>query len=592
MNKVICSRFGGKLKSSSDIDRRILSMPPPKNKREKKEIFPISTNGDEVFDGSVKTLDDFFNEAKKSKRTYFVLTDKEFSFLLRWSILFKVSLKSLESSFPIFSDIKYSNDLGFSFEVLKSKINLLLRYGVSLNGFYENSLSKNKKTIYRKHRLKTNYDEIFMHSYLPPYQEVFKFSEFRKDKLVIALDFNSMFSHCMEGDFLDPSSIYHKEINDNYTDKIIQSGFYHVVFKKPTSEFFNKYHPFKCTNLGLSLSFESESNTEIEVRVFLFELKYYAKFFEEVYIYSALLSLKEVGHPLYKESKRLYKKRIKAKKESKKELERYYKFMLASLHSVTNIRKTKSIDFETGEVFLKTIGDVFNVDFFGKGCTLYKYSPLMKKIKILSFRNYDKAVFPDLSNAGTIFSFSTQVLAKSKLKIFKTIETLKKIKGLDVCYVNTDSIHISIDRSSYDFLMSEIDSVVGDEMGQLKVQAVSHYASWFDVGHYYLLNDGEVFVEKSSSLSGKSKRKSFVDYKTLPAVFEDSEVNFLFNKTITIKSVLSYKKIFNSNDMSYVRFKLEDISNFDLAYEKIIEEKKQSSDFKLSYFKSLKGYFS
>ena len=231
-----------------------------------------------------------------------------------------------------------------------------------------------------------SYDEVFAHAYIPPYQEVYKLFDFRRDRAIIALDFNSMFADCMSGEFLDPSAVYFEKINATFKGQSWSKeiGLYHVILKRPHSKFFQNYHPFKYTQLGLSLKFKANDTSEVETQLFDFELDYYRKFFDEVHILSALRSKSSMGHPLYNESKRLYRLRTRAEKANKSSLARSYKLQLAMLHSATNRRVEKKIRYKSFSNLLSLLNKELCLTINEGVPYLIKSSPLLKKVKVIN----------------------------------------------------------------------------------------------------------------------------------------------------------------------------------------------------------------
>ncbi|MDN3653597.1 hypothetical protein QWY77_12665 [Thalassotalea ponticola] len=596
MKRLVCSRFDSNIPNAAKIKKHKVNFTNPRVIKES-NYYCLATDGNEVFNGKRMSLDSFFQWFSDKNETLLVLTDKEASLLVRWANIFEVKLVSFESSFPIFTDIRFNPNLEKSFVLLEKHLSYIKRIGLNSNRINSELIMKSGKTIKRKFGNKTNYDVMFAHAYLPPYQEVFRFCEFRKDRMIIALDFNSMFASCMEGQYLDPEEVYYEQVHSSSAEKSYPPGLYHVVLKRPRSAFFAEYHPFKYTQLGLSLHFDTEQSCEIETQLFHFELEVFKEYFEEVYIFSVLRSSRLKGHPLYTKSRRLYSLRMKAKRKNKLELEKLYKLQLAMLHSVTNKKSYKKVVCESYSELLNLLNVEYSLTLHKEQPLLMNSSPLLKKIGLKN--NNDKLVgsFIDLNSSETIFSFSSQVIAKSRLKVFQTLVELKKFNDLDICYINTDSIHISIPRDSYHCFMERYAEMLGDDIGKLKVQAMAGQAIWFDIGHYFLLENANIVKWANSGLNHKGNKNPHLGFRERYRKLKVNNRSTILKEKVTFLSSLSYKKNLPKNiDMNldkidYQRFKISEIASFDQASLRIMKERQKSFAVKKQYFDFLRAHY-
>tara|TARA_R110001583_G_scaffold23745_1_gene87246 strand:- start:15107 stop:16909 length:1803 start_codon:yes stop_codon:yes gene_type:complete len=583
MNKLVCSRFDSKIPDASKISKKTIHLNVNK-KTKKREYHCVATNGHEIFDGVKYTLDQFFRINLKLQKTLLVLTDKEAFYLIRWCENFGLKVLSFETAFPIFDNIKFTSSIKKNYEELKLRLHYTKKIGLTHGTLMSTLCNRTEKIINRKLKNKTSYDEMFAYAYIPPYQETFKFFDFREKRLIISLDFNSMFAHCMKGEFLNPETIYYENIDaviSNNSDPI-EIGLYHVVLKRPQSEFFQTHHPFNFTQLGLSLKFNAKNTSEIEVQLFNFELDYYKKFFDEVHIVSALRTITVSGHPLYSESLRLFKLRTKAKAVKNSALEKSYKLQLAMLHSATNRKAEKKFTCDSYTNLLSILNEKFHLTLDEHTPYLIKSSPLLKKIKIKDEDKNLTARLPDLNSPASIYSFSSQILAKSRLIVFQTLEALNNFEGLDICYVNTDSVHVSIPSNRREDFFKNYNDLIGSEIGKLKVQSLADKASWFDVGHYYLFKDGKVTQWANIGLNHKGNNQPFVNYRERYNRLRMDEGIALTKSKVTFMSSLSYRKRLSkplkvvSKVVDYQRFSIDEIVGFDNAMLSILKEKQAS----------------
>lgn len=597
---ITCSRFDANIVDYTNeeikkIKYTYISKPP-----RIESYLPISCDGIKIYDGKkTNKIDDFFNTADK-KCKFIVLTDKEVKFTIQSSTRHDIEVFSFESRFPIFSEVRYVSDITTNFNYLQQCLKKIKSMGI-----HESSIPKCNnhtllKVIERKIYSKTNLDKYFAHAYLPPYQEVFIFSEFRPDRKVIALDFNSMFASCMKGQFLEPKSVFYKKILSTYDGMDLEPGLYRVLLNKPKESFFRCYHPFKFSKLNSALSFNLESNHQIEIQLFSFEVKYYSKFFESTEILSGLLSRKTIGHPLYKESRRLYKLRISAKEKNNKPLERLYKTRLAMLHSLTNLRCLSWRKFFNTSSLQRHLHQQYGIK-ITKNIGFYLAE--LNNSKNFNFSNCKNGLLLSglhLNGSSSIYSFSAQVIAMSRLKIIEQIEYLLNFEDLELCYINTDSIHISLPTHSVENFMDYYGHMISDSLGKIKIQAIGDAGVWFDVGHYFIMENKKVIQFKNAVVNHKGNSDPFIDNRIDYRCYKSKNFQHAVKRILTFKSSLTYKKELEINInhhadnigvLRYRRFNYFDISDFEKLTFRQNKEILSSSRFKYDFYLKLKSFY-
>jgi hypothetical protein len=595
--RIVCAKFDNNIQFEPLNSKKQIYYPKCTSFKKNVAFKAIATDGEQVFDGRKKVpLNVFYSYLDVStNETLIVLTEKEKSAIFSWALRYQLHIVVLETSFPIFSGIKYLKNIKANYQRLVVCLDYLKSLGVTSKSLAASYSSELVKTIKRKVRYKTNLDKHFHLAYLPPFQEVFKFSEEREDRCVIALDFNSMFSSCLEGDFLEPKSAYFNEIDCFYIGQDLQRGLYRVLLRKPIESFFRYYHPFKYTKLNKSYTFYLEDNHEVEILLFKNEIEYYAKFFGEVFIVSGVFSENHIGHPLYVTSKKLYRKRLKAKKSNKNELQKLYKLRLAMLHSATNPLRLVSQNFDTEEEVKEYVNKNYGINISDNS---EKFDLLdlkhPKYFKLYSRENSFDFKGVDVESSDCLFSFSSQVLATSRLKVCKLIERLNSFPQLDVCYINTDSIHISIPKKDKSTFFEQYSDVINDDMGALKVQAVGDKAFWFDVGRYFIIKDQKVSQYKNFMLNHKGNIDPFFDNRRVFAKFKSSNFEHVVEFRITLSSTLTYRKclVLDNKDsvktIDFSRFSFSNIKATEQSDHTIMNEMISSCSYKEDTYRKLK----
>ncbi|MGB2739728.1 MAG: hypothetical protein WBC60_04135 [Cognaticolwellia sp.] len=558
--------------------------------------IPISTDGKSVFTGD-KTykLEEFFYLHLSSKNNrYIVLTDMEYRLLVKIAIRYKAKISVLESNFPIFSDIKFNSNLKSNHKKLLSCLSYLKNLGITKHSISKNFSSELLTKLQRRIRNKTSLDICFHYAYYPPYQEVFKFTESRKDRSIFALDYNSMYASCLHGDFVKPNSLTFETINNVYKSEPLKNGIYHVLLSEPSTEFIKKYHPFKYTSLLKPLAFSLDEKDEVEILLHRNEVEYFSKHFSKIWIVSCCISSSNVGHPLYQHSLNLYRKRAKAKLKGKKELEKLYKQQLAMLHSMTNPSNNKMVDFNSLKELLSYVDNKFGIQIDLNNKDELEALQYSKYFSILRSGDCYRLKFIDIDNNSCIYSFSSQILANARLKMCKLLEQLHSIPELDICYTNTDSVHVSIPISSENKLFQLLDSELNSDLGGLKIQAFADKGYWFDVGRYFLFRDDKVVQYKNIFLNHKGNSNPFLLNRFYIGHFKSNNFEHAVELHNGLTSVLTYSKKLEKSEfcesINFSRYRFEQISSFKKMNNTIEKEKLSSGTFKQESYLMLKKF--
>jgi hypothetical protein len=573
---------------------RISSLNP--NKLIKLDYSPLSTNGDlVVYKEKTVTLATFIKMVKiDNVKSLIVLTQKEYNLLLPYVIDYDLPVSVLEQKFPIFDKLKYSPNIELNYKVLINKLIKLKSLNINYVSLPKYFSTKYQYDVERKVRYKNNYDKYFALAYCGGYQEVFKFKEERKDRCVIALDYNSMFVSCMEGDFLKPKKIQHIIISPVKTNlNQLENGLYRVKLKKPKETFFRSFHPFKFTTVVNSLAFKLKSDDCLELLLFKNELEYYSKFFESFEIIEGLVSDETIPHPLYKKARNIYKKRVKAKKEEKNELSNLYKYQLLMMHSSTNASRSKKKRFKSITELLNFLFEEFRIEKPSniKISQFFKLLQIKKHFKVSNLNNYFELTYPCFSSSIQVQSISAQILANSRIKMLKLIDELLNYPSLEVCYINVDSIHISIEKFRLDDFFKVNKNKISDNLGELKIQAIGNKGYWFDVGRYWIKDNDEIITYANTVFNHRGCDNPFI--KINKEVIRNKVGFFEFTKTYfqNINNSFAYSKKLNyipNNDTgNFDRFSYDDISSLSSMVETILDEKLESKQNKVDVFNSI-----
>lgn len=555
-----------------------------------RKITAIACNDHVIFNGKYLTpIEEFMYNNKNSKYLFMVLTDRERLKIEEYAVRYNIKIRSIESYYPFFDNIKYNSDLKVNFDCL----NKTLCYAKSL-GFNNYSFSKLvtknfRNTLLNKIFMKSEHDSKFYFSYGGPYQEVFKFLEKREDRTIVALDFNSMFASCLEGEFIDPKHLEFVSIESMYDGKELSQGVYKVVLRNPTSSFIRNYHLFRLVKDFKRYPFSLIGINEIETTLHKEEIEYYQSHFSSIWIDTGYISKSNIWHPLYNKSIELYKKRLLAKKSRKKILEKKYKLELAMLHSITNSKSFKSKRFRKINEVSNFLKQEFGIELdFSNEVAVKNF---FKSSHFSLNRSAQEYIlrYVDIYSKSTVYSLSSQVMAKVRLKMLTLLEELLQIDDLELCYINTDCVHISFPKISEKYFWENTQHLFGDELGKLKVEAIADSGYWFDVGRYFLYDKGKVIKFSNAGLNHRGNTKPFLLTKPTLINYKSNTFSHVTKVYSHFSNLLTYSKKLDQmiGYNNYVRFTVEQILDSTSSAMLEQKEKDNSATIKLKAYHSL-----
>jgi len=595
---IICGKFDDNITISkvfiTNNKVRIGSKNP--NKLDFVNYIPVATDGTSIIHNSKKYIARNFLSTLNSKtaKNLIVLTIKERNLLLEALNDFNIKISIFEVVFPIFSHIKYISNLHKNYEELQRLLSIVHKMNITGKSLAHNLSTQYLYKIERKLRFKQELDFFFAFAYKGGYQEVFKLKEERDDRIIIALDFNSMYVDSMMGDFLEPKKIHYQNFRDNKSiDKnTLENGLYRVVLENAKDTFFKEFHPFKFSKLNKSFYFTLEENQSIEVMLFKNEIEYYKKFFENIIILEGFISKNTIKHPLRNHALKTYSERLKFKNRNDSIQSDLSKFKLITIHSATNPKRYKILFFKNIFAITKYISKHYMIVF-------PEYMNEIEKLESIQDNNYFtfwkhangyKVKIVNFKSNESLYSISSQIIANGRLKMIQTIERFLSFESVEICYSNIDSLHISIlETKANDFLDTHKD-IISNKLGHLKVESISKKGYWFDVGRYWLMDkNNNVLQFKNSLFNQKNKTNKFIKNKKFYIIHKDKTYSYVKTAWVNIEQTFSYhKRLTNNIDCSrYTRYNYKEISNLHVANDTYNEEMLDSKAFKINLFHSI-----
>lgn len=593
---VTCGRHDKRVSLARAADtslRRQSRLWSTKPRPDQKSFFiPIATDGTVILHaGEHHCARDFLIAlAPEQRKRLLTLTCREVELALPVLLDFEAVATALESAFPVFSEIKYSDSLERRLQSLDAHLRLLRKIGVQGPTLTHQLVEDAAYQIERAVRSKNGLDQFFALSPPAPYQEAFKFREERAGRAIVALDFNSMYGSCMDGPFPEPKSLrYRCHHGEELKGEGLSVGLYRVILSGPNSEFFCNYHPLRFTLLGNSFAFRLEKNQAVEALLLDSELLYYAKFFDRVQLIESITSKRSIPHPLARQAKLLYDQRLRARTARQEVKERLFKLRVAALHSVTNRRRYQFKHFKDPDSLLQYVSEKFQIDFPGAMSTHEKLERL-SRFRFISLKFGQRCIRARILNYAAddaLHTLSSRVFANARLKVVRLLERIHAYSGADVCYVNADCVHVSVDRSRLTSFLDGLSGELSEEMGGLRVQCVADEGYWFEPGRYWLIRDGQVVQFANKAFNHPGAEDKFLRRRRFRAAYRGDLVSFTVDKHLSIDRAFSYSKRLMAQEIDsqdYERYTYQEVSNLEVAGDSIEREVLRSKDAKIELF--------
>ena len=357
-------------------------------------------------------------------------------------------------------------------------------------------------TICNSIRRKTPLDSRFYFAWHLPIQDVFVLEERRVDRCVIALDINAMYSACMQQKIPKTSALRHLALNRNYqSDEKLAAGLYRCRLSKPSTKFLKEHNPFRIFFCGRRL--QACLSEPVEVDLNEFEISYYAHHFDQIHLIDAVISDKTVPHPLAKEAKRIFARRLSYRSHGNKPLAAREKFLATLISSCANrpkrLKRTFPNRLEAMKYLKRTHGIYPAMDEPDVATDMWLWHGKGAKMSVAP--NGTSVDIPDVGDNSSCFMLGQRIVAKGRIHLLELMErVLSSGTDIQICYVNIDSIHVSIPKNQLDGVMKNLNAEASSAMGAFKIEAITPHGLWLEPGRYWLYsNKVEKFKNRSIS---------------------------------------------------------------------------------------------
>lgn len=346
-------------------------------------------------------------------------------------------------------------------------------------------------TICNALRRKTPLDERFYYAWHVPIQDVFVLEEKRVDRTVIALDVNAMYSACMQYEIPNPAAIHRIVLRRDYQiGQNLKAGLYRCNLSGPRTKFIREHNPFTTFFGGKRLRAPLDEIIEIDLNEF--EIAYFKKHFCRIHLVDGIVSDRLVRHPLARESRRAFARRMNFRQQDNKPLENREKYLATLLSSCSNRPGRKSKNFSNRDsamaYLLREHGisppldepEAATASWMGRSKNL-KLTPTGTEIVLSA---------PDQHDKSTCFMLGQRIVAHGRIHLLKLMERVLAVDpGAEICYVNIDSVHFSLPTERLGVALGCLQAEASEAMGSFKIEAVTRHGLWLEPGRYWLYSD-------------------------------------------------------------------------------------------------------
>jgi hypothetical protein len=366
-------------------------------------------------------------------------------------------------------------------------------------------------TICNTLRRRNGLDSRFHHAWQLPIQEAFVLEEDRPDRTVVAIDFNGMYGACMQERFPKPSTLRHIELlRLHQPGEPLESGLYRCVLENPATDFIRRHNPFRTLFAGRRLQTSLDGPVEVDLNEF--EIAWFAKHFGQIELIDAVVSVETITHPLAREARRSFARRLNYRAQGNKPLADREKFLATLLSSCANRPRRRRTGFPNRGAAMEHLRHVYGINPPDDEPDVSVDAWLLRHGRIAANAEDGSTAVttPALDDGSACFMLGQRIVAKGRVTLLETMERILSLSPtVGLCYANIDSIHFSVASCEAADVLAILRSWSGDGMGSFKIEAVARSGLWLEPGRYWLYSDG---IMKFRNRSVGDRRCPFRDH--------------------------------------------------------------------------------
>lgn len=184
------------------------------------------------------------------------------------------------------------------------------------------------------------------------------------------------------------------------------------------------------------------------------------------------------------------------------------------------------------------------------------------------------------------------MVANARVKLLAAIERFVAYESVEICYANTDSVHLSILKDRLEGFLRDFKDLIGDGLGQMKVETFAERGYWFDVGRYRLLKDGRVVQFRNKGFNDGRSQDAFIARRRAYAHHEAEAFSHLRQFVLRLENSFSYTKKLgplHNGTTDFARYSIDEIKTSAAMNSTEAAEMLRSRGRKVELFAKLSG---
>lgn len=494
---------------------------------------------------------------------------------------------ALEDLHPWLPGQRYLHNSASSFQALKAVVYRFDRHLV----YPSNYCDEKWNTICNTLRQKSVLDARFYTAWHLPIQDVHVLEECRPDRNVVAIDFNGMYLACMQQSFPKPSDLRQVRLDRFFNESdVLSSGLYRCIIEGPLTDFIIRHNPFRSFHLGRQLRARLDEPVEVDLNEF--EVIFYKRHFRSIRLVEAVISEKDIAHPLAKEALRSYSKRRNYRNQGNKALADREKYLATLMTSCAHRPARPRRTFEARDQAMSTLRANYGIDPSYDEPEIATTSWLQgrKGIKLGAQGGSTTLHAPNISDGSACFLLGQRTVAHGRIMLLEMMERIfNSAPSIEICYTNIDSIHFSLPTEHLEKVLAWLESECSDALGSFKIESITKHGLWLEPGRYWLYSDD---VKKFRNRSVGDQLQPFKDYAIHVVSRELGQLHVPVKVALRMERTMSPSRtLFTDPDGSLIRQRLIEIGNATTVEEvldKLEQNHRHSTPIRMTAFAELR----
>jgi hypothetical protein len=411
--------------------------------------------------------------------------------------------EAFEDIHPWLPECRFLNDSAASLRAAETIVRRFGKHLVSASSFCDEKWN----TICNTLRQRSVHDARFYTAWHLPIQEANVLEEVRPDRSVVAIDFNGMYPSCMQQSFPHPSSLQLVRLDRNLDpDEVLATGLYRCVLEEPITNFIVRQNPLRSFNAGRHLRARLGEKVMIDLNEF--ELAFFRRHFRHIYLMEAVVSTKVVAHPLAREVRRSFARRINYRNQGNKALADREKFFATLMTSCASRPIRRRRKFPTYEDAMTEVRSFYGIDIpSDEPESVTDIWMDGRKGVLMRYEGDGVDVHgPALQSGSACHLLGQRIVARSRIVLLEMMERIiARAPDVEICYANIDSIHFSLPTKYLEDMVTWLEIDASEAMGSFKIEAVTQHGLWLEPGRYWLYSDTDVVKFRNRSVGDRQQ---------------------------------------------------------------------------------------